>query len=539
MRLSLCHPFLALFVLTPIFQNDLHAQPTGTRARLIIQVPRGAQLLIEGTATKRVNDEIRTFDSPPLDPNESYSYTLKAIWSEGGKEVANQKSVSVKAGQTIRVDLRLEAASAKKEPPPVEPKQAVKTPPPEKQETAPVVQKPAVPEKKATATPEPSSVAQKPIPVEKKEPTSPPVAQKPVTPEKKEPTIPPVAQKPMAPEKKEPTTPPVAQKPMTPEKKEPAAPVTPPVVQKKPQPSLKLSEVADLKVLAGKEVTVAVRLLMTDLEEPVRVKLEGLPPEVFAESVTVSSGPMVKEGVAKLLIKAAETATPGTSVLRIVAESGSTSATGSFKLTILPMPRPAAIALEKVPALEVLPGSSAKVPVKVARTEYLGPIMVQLLGLPGSNNPKEISIPADKDSAEIELDLPKDAKPGQHDLKLIARGGKLEANGTFELRIKSPPPPPLAVFVPGTLTLQISGFGIALPVKVQRGNPQAPVTVRFAEVPANVTLKELTLPAGQDVAYVETAVSGDAEPGEAEVKLIATCGDARIEQPFKVKITKR
>lgn len=523
MKLSQGRYLLAAF-LSLLSITNLQAQPQGNRARLVIQVPPGARLFIEGTPAKQTAEVVRLFDSPPLDPNETYSYTLKATWMDSGKEVTNEKTVSVRAGQTVKVDLRPETPpTVKKEPPPAEPKPVVKAPtPPEKKDPPPVIQKQPVAEPKQTPPP-------------------PPVVQKPVMPEKKEPvpTPPPVVQKPVEPEKKEPATPPVVQKPVMPEKKELVAPPIPPVVQKKPDPVLKLESISDVKVMAGKEATLLVPLKATGIEEPIRVELGELPPEVVAEPGMVKPDAVGKDGGVKLLLKVSETASAGTHKVAALAATGSVRATGSFMLTILPMPKPAAIALQVPATLEALPGTGAKLPVKVARTEYVGPVIVQLRGVPGVARDLEVSIPDGKDSTEFELALPKEAKAGQHAMKLIARGGKLEAQGNVDLMVKAPPVPPLSVFVPGTLTLQISGFGIALPVKVQRGNAQAPVTVRFEDVPGNVTLKELTVPPGQEVAYVETAVAGDAEPGEKEVKLIATCGEARVEQPFKVKITKR
>jgi uncharacterized protein (TIGR03000 family) len=75
---------------------------------LVVRLPANAKLDIEDTPTKSTG-EVRTYRSPPLAPGKNYTYTLKATWKEGDKEVVRERSVAVHAGEVVRVDLFQEA----------------------------------------------------------------------------------------------------------------------------------------------------------------------------------------------------------------------------------------------------------------------------------------------------------------------------------------------------------------------------------------------------------------------------------------------
>jgi uncharacterized protein (TIGR03000 family) len=48
----------------------------------------------------------RVFTTPPLDPNKTYSYTVRATWTENGREINRSKDVRVQPGRTAMVDFR-------------------------------------------------------------------------------------------------------------------------------------------------------------------------------------------------------------------------------------------------------------------------------------------------------------------------------------------------------------------------------------------------------------------------------------------------
>ncbi len=83
----------------------LWAADNGAPARLKVNLPADARLTIQGQASQSRGGE-RTFQSPALEPGKTYTYKLKATWSENGKAVTVEKDVDVRAGGEVAVDLR-------------------------------------------------------------------------------------------------------------------------------------------------------------------------------------------------------------------------------------------------------------------------------------------------------------------------------------------------------------------------------------------------------------------------------------------------
>ena len=64
---------------------------------LVAHVPENAQVWVEDDATTS-RGALRTYQSPPLTPGKSYSYTVRVAWMENGKVVSQTRHVPVKAG---------------------------------------------------------------------------------------------------------------------------------------------------------------------------------------------------------------------------------------------------------------------------------------------------------------------------------------------------------------------------------------------------------------------------------------------------------
>jgi len=85
-----------------------------------------AQVWFENKLTTQRGME-RLYESPPLAPNHSHTYTIKARWMENGKAVTQERQVSVQAGQDVTVNFREEsreivASPGPKAPAPISPK---------------------------------------------------------------------------------------------------------------------------------------------------------------------------------------------------------------------------------------------------------------------------------------------------------------------------------------------------------------------------------------------------------------------------------
>jgi uncharacterized protein (TIGR03000 family) len=83
----------------PVLQQ-MHTPVPGC-ARLTIEVPADAVVWLEDKPTQQTGVQ-RQFVSPQLEAGATYTYTVKARWTEGGKEVEQVQYVPVQAGN-IRV----------------------------------------------------------------------------------------------------------------------------------------------------------------------------------------------------------------------------------------------------------------------------------------------------------------------------------------------------------------------------------------------------------------------------------------------------
>jgi uncharacterized protein (TIGR03000 family) len=80
-------------------------RPRDQPATLVIRLPADAALEIQGSKTQQ-QGEVRRFTSPPLPPNQPFTYTLKGTWQENGQPVVRERTVPVRAGEEVAVDLR-------------------------------------------------------------------------------------------------------------------------------------------------------------------------------------------------------------------------------------------------------------------------------------------------------------------------------------------------------------------------------------------------------------------------------------------------
>jgi uncharacterized protein (TIGR03000 family) len=81
---------------------DPNANPNAVA--LEVKVPENAELWVDGTKTTQTSD-LRHFVSPPVDPGKTYTYTLRARWTDpSGKVIDRTKKIDVKAGARLGVD---------------------------------------------------------------------------------------------------------------------------------------------------------------------------------------------------------------------------------------------------------------------------------------------------------------------------------------------------------------------------------------------------------------------------------------------------
>jgi uncharacterized protein (TIGR03000 family) len=73
-------------------------------ARIVVSLPANAKLFVDGTATK-ATEATRVFASPALEPGKEYYYTFTGEVIRGGETLTSTKSVAVRAGQIVDVQL--------------------------------------------------------------------------------------------------------------------------------------------------------------------------------------------------------------------------------------------------------------------------------------------------------------------------------------------------------------------------------------------------------------------------------------------------
>jgi uncharacterized protein (TIGR03000 family) len=74
------------------------------RALVSVHLPSDAGLWFQGTQMPLTGSE-RVFRSPPLALGKSYRYDVTARWTENGRPVEKNRSISVQAGQRVNLDM--------------------------------------------------------------------------------------------------------------------------------------------------------------------------------------------------------------------------------------------------------------------------------------------------------------------------------------------------------------------------------------------------------------------------------------------------
>jgi uncharacterized protein (TIGR03000 family) len=72
-------------------------------AHIDVVVPPNAQVFFDGEQTRQ-RGQFRRFVTPSLDPGQSFTYEIKAVWDENGNKVERTRKVHVRAGQQRSVD---------------------------------------------------------------------------------------------------------------------------------------------------------------------------------------------------------------------------------------------------------------------------------------------------------------------------------------------------------------------------------------------------------------------------------------------------
>src|SRR5262245_41281784 len=131
---------------------------TSDSARINIHVPPHARVFFDGAPTWQPG-EFRKFVSPPLESNRTYTYEIRAEWTENGGTAEETRKLEVRRGQELKIDFLAEHAAEQKR----RDAEAIKAPPPPAPSVAENPPRQPAPEKpeehKSSAAPAGGSVA--------------------------------------------------------------------------------------------------------------------------------------------------------------------------------------------------------------------------------------------------------------------------------------------------------------------------------------------------------------------------------------------
>jgi uncharacterized protein (TIGR03000 family) len=93
--------------------EDQEVPANDTRAFIRVRVPANAEIWFEGDKTNQTGTE-RNFVSPALETDKSFTYDIRARWTDGGGKVVDKtQKVNVEAGRRSTVDFVSTDAKAK------------------------------------------------------------------------------------------------------------------------------------------------------------------------------------------------------------------------------------------------------------------------------------------------------------------------------------------------------------------------------------------------------------------------------------------
>ena len=93
---------------------------SASTVHVTVRVRVDAEVWLGGQKTRQPGT-LRQFVSPPLTPNQDYTYEVRARWTEGGKEVVQTRRIAVSAGSWKTVDFTESDSEAIHSPKPVKP----------------------------------------------------------------------------------------------------------------------------------------------------------------------------------------------------------------------------------------------------------------------------------------------------------------------------------------------------------------------------------------------------------------------------------
>jgi len=281
-------------------------------------------------------------------------------------------------------------------------------------------------------------------------------------------------------------------------------------------PELRLGVSPELIVPQGGKNQLLVRVARIGFAGPVVARLEGNLDGITPVEFTV---PAEKdEATFEINIDAAERRSDR--FLGIKASSGALKAESDFWLKVR-APR-TELLLAASPSLVVNPGAKNRFEIRLARTNFPGPVRATLVGDLEGISPKEFVIPAGETRVAFDLEAAASAPKTKRALVLRVKEGDVEADSKMEVTIRDPEPG-LRMAIPPAMDI-FSGSSNALPVRIARDRFTGPVTIKLEGDLDGLSPHEFTIPADADEQELTLAAGSDARAGARSLRVTASGG---------------
>jgi hypothetical protein len=182
--------------------------------------------------------------------------------------------------------------------------------------------------------------------------------------------------------------------------------------------------------------------------------------------------------------------------------------------------------------IEVNGGGTNRLPIRLARRRYAGPVTIQVDGA-SPIGIRRGTVAAGVEEGEIDV-AAGSAAVGEHAVKIVASGGGARGEAAFVVAVL-PPVSPLSLAAPPRVEV-VPGGENRLVVRIARAGLDGPVTVRPAGVLDGVTIDTVVIASADDGAELVLSARDDAAPGERTVELEATAGSARVATTFTAAV---
>lgn len=109
--------------------DDVRQSPTAPQpATLVIRLPAEAELFVQNQKIGGSGAE-RRFKSPALSPDKKYSYSVRIVWNDVGRQQSAEQRVSVRAGEVVQIEFATAPSRPTTEPPPAKEPPSEPSPP--------------------------------------------------------------------------------------------------------------------------------------------------------------------------------------------------------------------------------------------------------------------------------------------------------------------------------------------------------------------------------------------------------------------------